>query len=129
MGYETRYSLETRVAKPHSPDEYPDHITAPPQTGLIPLLRSENDQARSAFTYSGECCGDIKWYDHEDDLIKFSSRFPGVLFILSGFGEERGDIWRKYFYEGKCQTAKAKLVFQPIDHDYLRLPDSYCWRE
>ena len=35
-----------------------------------------------------------KWYDHDEDMVKLSLRFPNYAFILEGAGEENGDLWR-----------------------------------
>lgn len=61
-----------------------------------------------------------KWYKHESEMRKFSEKFPEVLFTLEGEGEESGDIWRKYFVNGKMQVAKAKISFDPFVVDKLR---------
>lgn len=37
-----------------------------------------------------EC--EAKWYENKLDMEKLSSKFPEVEFILSGEGEENGDI-------------------------------------
>ena len=52
-----------------------------------------------------------KWYDHDEVMISVSEKFNGILFILYGDGEERDDIWKKYFYNGQMQVAKVKLTF------------------
>jgi len=62
----------------------------------------------------------MKWYDHETDMIKYSLSKPDVLFVLDGDGEDSGDIWRKYFKNGKMQPALAKIVFDNFDETKLR---------
>jgi hypothetical protein len=52
-----------------------------------------------------------KWYDHDKDMISVSKKFNGVLFVLYGNGEEVGDIWKKYFYNGQTQVAMVKITF------------------
>lgn len=61
-----------------------------------------------------------KWYDHEKDMKTYSQKYPEVLFILSGEGEESGDIWRKYFKNGRVQTCKAKITFDEFDESKLK---------
>ena len=34
-----------------------------------------------------------KWYHFEEDFIPFAQKFPNVLFIVYGSGEEEMDIW------------------------------------
>jgi hypothetical protein len=60
------------------------------------------------FNPFGDKC---KWYDHEEDMISVSKKFNGVLFVLTGHGEERDDIWKKYFYNGQTQVAMVKITF------------------
>lgn len=37
---------------------------------------------------------DAKWYSFENDFIPFARKFPKVLFIVDGSGEETDDIWQ-----------------------------------
>lgn len=59
--------------------------------------------------------GAMKWYEHEKDMRAFSKLFPKVLLTLHGEGEEAGDMWIKYFLGGKCQLAKAEIIYEPFD--------------
>jgi hypothetical protein len=40
---------------------------------------------------------DVKWYEHDHHMEVISREYPDILFILTGEGEESGDVWRKYF--------------------------------
>jgi len=60
-----------------------------------------------------------KWYEHETDCLNLSRNFPTVLFTLYGDGENKGDIWLKYFYNGKVQTEKAIITFDPPNEKIL----------
>lgn len=62
---------------------------------------------------------DIKWYNHEDDMRRLSQEFPNHLLILSGEGEESGDIWRHYYLNGKVQKVKAVITYEQFDHSKL----------
>lgn len=61
-----------------------------------------------------------KWYDHENDMKIISKKFPNHVFQLHGEGEESGDIWQKWFVNGKVQTCHAKIVFDPFDPTQLK---------
>ena len=59
--------------------------------------------------------GDVyKWYEHAEDLTLLSEKIPNITFILYGEGEERDDIWKEYFKNGKCVHVDAEIVFPDI---------------
>lgn len=61
-----------------------------------------------------------KWYEHENHMRKISLQYPDVIFELKGEGEESGDIWVKYFVNGKMQVCNATIVFEPFDEKKLK---------
>lgn len=73
---------------------------------LIEELRDESDGADWCL---GEDAESGRWYEHEDELLAFSARKPGWVFTLKGQGEDAGDVWVKYFCEGRIQHAPAKF--------------------
>lgn len=62
-----------------------------------------------------------KWYDHDDDMLLLSKRFPEVLFCLHGEGEEQEDMWENYYYNGKLQECPAVIKYD--DFDFSKLVD------
>jgi hypothetical protein len=60
-----------------------------------------------------------KWYDCEDDMKSYSKKYPTIVFVIDGEGEESGDIWKAYFKNGKMFKTKAKLVFEEFSEDKL----------
>lgn len=105
MGYYTEYSLEVN---------HKDELK------IIEQLRAENENTKYAFCNFGEANDAIKWYDHEKDLREFSKKHSTAIFTLKGNGEESGDIWVKYFKNGKMQASRAKLVFDKFDKNLLK---------
>lgn len=109
MGYYTRYTLEF--------ERCPDSK----RKALVEALECENSMsgygtlARLCYNQSDE----IKWYNHEDDLKRISLKFPKVLFILKGEGEESGDLWVRYFLGGKVQYAQAEIKYPKFDRKKL----------
>lgn len=90
---------------------------------VIEEERSSFDASDCFDTISGawrDNGGEIKWYSHVSDMRVFSKLFPKVLFTLRGEGEESGDIWAKYFLDGKMQEAKAEVVIAPFDASKLK---------
>ena len=62
----------------------------------------------------------VKWYEHHEQLLEISREFPDNIILLEGIGEESGDIWKKYYKNGKHQEAVAKIVFEPFDESKLK---------
>ena len=98
MGYYTHYSIHIQN---YYSDQEPEEFVA------------ENTDYGNPF---GDEC---KWYDHEEDMIKISKKYPEMVFHLHGEGEETGDIWDKHFKNGKMQVCKAKIVIPPYDENQL----------
>jgi len=48
------------------------------------------------------------------------SGVPRVLLTLNGEGEESGDIWVKYYLNGKMQYEHSKIVLGPFDPSKLK---------
>jgi hypothetical protein len=62
----------------------------------------------------------VKWYDHETEMKAISLTYPGVLFTMKGEGEEAGDIWTKYFIDGKMQVSRAEIKIDGFDPGKLK---------
>lgn len=105
MGYYTEYSLA---------------VSGKDELDIIDDLRKRYESAAFAFDEDGAPQDSCKWYDHETDMKYFSSLHPDLLFTLTGDGEESGDIWVKYFKNGKMQLCKAKIVLDPFDESQLK---------
>lgn len=90
------------------------------EQGIIRNLRVSYSNAEYALHESGDCSQSCKWYDHESNLKMFSKEYPDYLFELSGEGEESGDIWKKYFHDGKIQTCKSVITFEKFDEKKLK---------
>lgn len=62
-----------------------------------------------------------KWYEHDDDMIKLSAMFPEHRLSLYGVGEDRGDIWVKYYHGGKnVGQGKGRIVYDPPPWEGMR---------
>ena len=89
-------------------------------TDLIPKFVKESESADFALQENGRTNESCKWHSHEEDLKEFSKQHPEALFELTGYGEERGDMWIKYFQNGLVQVCKAKIIFDDFDYNLLR---------
>jgi hypothetical protein len=101
MGYYTRHELE------HDDTSYPNGGRIDHDEGIT---------AVSGYQYS-VFDDEIKWYDHEKDMRKYSKKFPKVTFIISGVGEEEEDYWKEYHKNGKMLRCKGdmKVTYEPFD--------------
>jgi len=54
-----------------------------------------------------------KWREHEEDLCEVSSQYTDVVFILDGEGEQTGDVWRKFFLNGKLVHSWSPTIEPP----------------
>jgi len=103
MGYQTDFRLTVDTAT----------VPVCPTCGHIGSLSFEELLCREiGFNPFGE---PNKWYEWEEDMRKFSLKYPDVLFTLDGEGEENGDIWTAYFRNGKCQIERAVIQVMPFD--------------
>ena len=100
MGYYTKYELEIISGNDYETD-YEREISV-----LADYYNCFNDA--------------IKWYSHKEDMIKYSKKYPSVLFLLKGEGEETGDIWRAYFQNGKMFRTKATILFEEFSIEKLQ---------
>lgn len=114
MGYYTYFTMEARNIK--NEEEYNSIIYAMKErelmqhngeSGIFDEGKYYDDSHRAYFEAYDEC----KWYDHEYDMMKFSRLFPDVTFRLSGDGEEREDMWHKYFHNGEVEECRAEIKF------------------
>ena len=121
MGYYTKYRL-TYSEQENSPEFEAELKTLQKygyttlQDVIVTRLNENKFQhfylSQDGWVQDGE---GIKWYNHHEDMIKLSKKFPHLLFKLEGEGEESGDIWIKYFLNGKSQTAKAQITFEEFN--------------
>ena len=62
-----------------------------------------------------------KWYDHDEDLIELSKRFPDYTFILEGEGEENDDLWRAIYYDGQMEILNVKIIYEMPKSDFAQI--------
>lgn len=115
MGYYTAYNISYNVPEGEDREKFSQKLAL----GLYAI----NSDFYYAANYTIEDmieCEMMKWYECEEDMCKLSKLFPDVLFIIEGFGEERDDVWREYFYDGKFQYAPATIIFDDFDESKLK---------
>jgi hypothetical protein len=117
MGYNTRYSLKAELMIGGKVAKLED---ASPLDALIAELRAGNEEALYVLADDGSSEDSGKWYEHQEDMRKFSALHSNILFTLHGEGEENDDLWNEYYLNGKLQIAKAQIQIAPFDPKGLR---------
>jgi hypothetical protein len=52
------------------------------------------------------------WYEHEEDMIEISKKFPNILFDLYIIGDGPCNLCHKYFKNGQMQKCPAIITFK-----------------
>ena len=90
------------------------------ELGVTPTDGVDHEQEINTTTGYGDCFGyEIKWYEHERHMRKYSTRYPKHLFELRGAGEENGDLWIEYYKNGQMQRCRGKVVYDDYDEALL----------
>lgn len=117
MGYLTNYKLDWQgaVSTIRPCPRCDGKGTVPVDDVVEEFINSEPFLYKNTEPIARSLEDSCKWYEHEDDMKRLSLKFPDVLFTLRGEGEESGDVWVKYFKEGKMQVSKAEVKLEPFD--------------
>lgn len=125
MGYYTRYELKVNegnsylMAKKMLEEcDGSDRFYAF-ERALEDFVEDLDEKSGNDFILSLVSGEEVKWYEHEEDMKFLSQQFPDILFKLHGEGEENGDIWDKYFMNGKMQHCHAVMTIPPFDKSKL----------
>lgn len=121
MGYYTRYTMKimdtsgdevfeiSDLSDVNDALEYQDEW----DDDLTKVLREFNNDYDGFYGLMSE--EDCKWYDHEDAMKILSQKFKQFVFLLNGEGEESGDVWRKYFYNGHVKQVVPEVRWPEFD--------------
>lgn len=96
MGYSTVFTIEVKNA----PAGFDVHAE---------IVKFMQEQGYERFNPFEDAC---KWYDWQKDMNLFSSRFPDVVFIITGEGEDPKDHWKAYVYNGQHIFCRAKIIYR-----------------
>ena len=105
MGYYTRYSLEVRGIK-----DVQEHATLRELVDKFDCFQKDEFELyeSKAYFYPDD---EVKWYRHENDMLRLSQFFPDMTFCLEGIGEDNEDMWRKYFHNGIVDYCPAHISY------------------
>jgi len=110
MGYETNYKLKLS-----------DEVDADTFVELLGSL-TDYDGWWDSYEIDDEInyVLDAKWYDNHKHMVLLSKEHPTIVFTLSGDGEESGDVWRKFYKDGKFMDAGPELIYKEFNENELQ---------
>jgi len=107
MGYRTYHSMDViNVAEDY-------------KLAIIADLRKTCEAAKYSLDEDGYPIDETTWYDCDKHLREFSKEYPDIVIMIHGAGEECGDIWNRYFSNGKMQSCDATVTIPPFNPDLL----------
>lgn len=101
MGYYTEFNLKTM------------------SKNMAPVREFCSSINRYGLDIDGDTSESMKWYEHEDEIGKFSKKYPIEIFVLTGKGENEGDHWVKYFKNGQVHKGTVTIVLSPFKESEL----------
>lgn len=57
------------------------------------------------------------WYNYVENMLDLSTKFPDVLFSVYCVGEDRDDVWTRYFKNGMTQRCPEYTLSWPLRPD------------
>ena len=103
MDYYTKFNLDVETGK-HTISEIAKVIYEDKGTfyGFVePSISMLNDCSSGGFFLRE--WGEVKWYTEPTNMKEFSKKFPDATFIVTGYGEERDDVWEHRYKNGKME--------------------------
>ena len=112
MGYYTFYRLEVfQIEKLFDTDD----------ENSLKYLPNETDEHATQISkiVLNDCEdlfeGNIKWYDHQQDMMSYSISYPDLVFCLTGEGEDREDNWKEWYKNGKMYICEGRIEYDEFD--------------
>lgn len=105
MGYYTQYGLTMEQVKGAPPFD---------KEALDAEIRRMNVFGDDGSVDYGFYAYD-KWYEHEQDMLLLSARFPNALFTLEGDGEDSDDRWQDYYLGGRVMHGGIEIIYNAFD--------------
>ena len=109
MGYYTSYTLDVIHVKDAAMHEAIVQKLKERKVWGYALYGGEyNVQYHTSCFYSMDSS---KWSDHDDDMEEISRSFPDATFRLTGFGDDREDMWYTLYRNGESEEVRAVITW------------------
>jgi len=120
MGYLTYYNLMVYEANGFPKNKELDFDTA---QNIFKLSREATSREVDLVMLEEN----IKWHDHDNDMLEISKEMDDYVFVLYGEGEESDDNWKNVYYNGKGIGVEQQTYYPAISLSELGLddPDDY----
>ena len=68
--------------------------------------------------------GEADWTHRQEEMTRVSRNWPGVLFEITGTGEDStSDSWREYYLDGKVHLVFGEMAYPGFEPDKLAGPE------
>jgi len=108
MGYDTYYRLtvleEDGVTKVYNPLLNEERVDENIEIGR--LIDGDMDACH--------------WYNHQKEMALLSKKYPHYIFDLVGDGEEQGDIWNEFYWNGHSYGWVLEYQLPHVDVAQLK---------
>lgn len=118
MGYYTKLEVKTIPPLPKVLIHDSNYFISTNKDGIGVLdadYPEDNNIEAPDDDYEGDELFEIKWYVIDNDFIKTSRKYPDTLFVIDGYGDEGGDLWRMYLKNGKVQEWRFSSIEECAD--------------
>ena len=108
MGYTTLRNIHIETGD-HSPHEISQAFSSQFDSSITGLYVYVSPIASKNGVLDFDGVTPRSWYSEEEDLKKFSMRFPSATIVVSGEGESSNDKWKHVYQAGRfwCRTVVA----------------------
>ena len=115
MGYHSTFELRVKPLQNLKPNVVQYFQAVPPLAQVNEAVRAEIGFEMHSYPDEPDCLHitDVSWYAFEADFMAVSKRFPNAVLEVTRYGEDDGDIERKFFHNGQVGGGKATIVFPP----------------
>lgn len=68
---------------------------------------------------------EMKWYNHENDMIALSKNHPNIIFLVEGIGEEFPDAWHMWVHNGIVEKSYAVVKYPGPENPVFKTWDIF----
>jgi hypothetical protein len=60
------------------------------------------------------------WYNSQEEMTVLSKKYPHYIFDLTGDGEDQGDIWNAFYWNGRSYRWNLEYQMPQVDVERLK---------